>query len=67
MQHLLDAGFSTRRGIMNAHQELPYKFSKWNLPVSEKARDNSMLLPIFNSLSISQLKYISRMLHKIKK
>jgi len=67
MQHLLDAGISTRRGIMNAHQELPYKFSKWNLPVSEKARDNSMLLPIFNSLSISQLKYISRMLHKIKK
>ncbi len=49
MQRLLDSGISTRRGIMNAHQEPPYA-SNLHLQESEKARDSVILLPIFNDM-----------------
>jgi dTDP-4-amino-4,6-dideoxygalactose transaminase len=52
MQSLLSAGISTRRGIMNAHQEAPYA----NLPArplanSERARDEVILLPLFDAMT----------------
>jgi dTDP-4-amino-4,6-dideoxygalactose transaminase len=50
MQLLLDAGISTRRGIMNAHQEPPYS-SSFVLPQSEKARDSVVLLPLYAGLT----------------
>jgi len=46
MQKLLDEGISSRRGIMNSHQESPYAEGSWVLPESEKARDNVILLPM---------------------
>ena len=49
MQSLLDKGISTRRGIMNAHQEPPYAVHD-PLPQSEKARDRAILLPIYNGM-----------------
>ena len=49
MQRLLDIGISTRRGIMNAHQEKPY-LSGLRLPNSELARDSVILLPLFNGI-----------------
>lgn len=49
MQHLLDAGVSTRRGIMNAHQEPPYA-SATPQTRSEEARDSVILLPLFNGM-----------------
>jgi dTDP-4-amino-4,6-dideoxygalactose transaminase len=57
MQQLLDQGISTRRGIMNAHQEVPYS-SNITLPDSEKARDFVILLPIYNDMSESDLKEV---------
>ncbi|MCP2499951.1 MAG: DegT/DnrJ/EryC1/StrS family aminotransferase [Deltaproteobacteria bacterium] len=50
MQHLLDAGISTRRGIMNAHQEPPY-ISEFLLPHSEQARDSVILLPLYAGMT----------------
>ena len=48
MQALLDAGISTRRGIMNAHQEPAYAdLPTPPLPASEAARDEVVLLPLF--------------------
>lgn len=47
MQYLFNIGISTRRGIMNAHQEKPYKPQGWHLSVSELARDTVILLPLF--------------------
>ncbi|HZY85706.1 MAG TPA: DegT/DnrJ/EryC1/StrS family aminotransferase [Gemmataceae bacterium] len=52
MQALLERGVSTRRGIMNAHQEpacadLPAS----RLPHSEHARDAVVLLPLFPSMT----------------
>lgn len=49
MQHLLDLGVSTRRGIMNAHQEPAYSAAT-SLEHSENARDSVILLPLFNGM-----------------
>lgn len=46
MQALLDRGITTRRGIMNAHQEGAYAAEAWTLPHSEAARDLVILLPL---------------------
>jgi perosamine synthetase len=46
MQHLLDVGVATRRGIMNAHQEPAY-VSEFSLVHSEEARDSVILLPLY--------------------
>jgi dTDP-4-amino-4,6-dideoxygalactose transaminase len=52
MQHLLKHGVSTRRGIMNAHQEPAYAdLPPMDLPNSEAARDLVILLPLYDDLS----------------
>lgn len=54
MQALLDAGISTRRGIMNSHQEPAYAdYQGLPLPHSEEARDQVVLLPLYESLSLA--------------
>jgi len=51
MQALLDRGVSTRRGIMNAHQEEAYAVQEGPaLPASEAARDQAVLLPLYASM-----------------
>jgi dTDP-4-amino-4,6-dideoxygalactose transaminase len=52
MQSLLDQGVSTRRGIMNAHQEGAYSGCETPLPHSEQARDCVILLPLHPTMSI---------------
>lgn len=49
MQKLLDSGIASKRGIMTAHRETAYKndYSSVKLPVSEKAADNSILIPVY--------------------
>ncbi len=49
MQQLLDKGISTRRGVMTAHRESAYKdeFAGLSLPLSEKASDSSIVLPLY--------------------
>jgi dTDP-4-amino-4,6-dideoxygalactose transaminase len=52
MQALLEQGISTRRGIMNAHQERAYAAgTQVQLPHSEAARDNVVLLPLANGMT----------------
>lgn len=51
MQFLMDSDIATRRGIMNIHQEAPYQNDLWQLPVSESARDNCIILPLYYKLS----------------
>jgi len=59
MQALLDRGISTRRGIMNAHQEPAYRdLPAGPLPVSERARDEVILLPCFDALSEADLDHV---------
>jgi dTDP-4-amino-4,6-dideoxygalactose transaminase len=65
MQFLLDKGIATRRGIMNAHQEPPYKLINWSLPNSELCRDNTVLLPLYSSMGMENLQYISDSIHEV--
>lgn len=58
IQVLSDKGISVRRGIMNAHQEEPYRMVSWDLPASEKARDTVILLPLFHELTKDMQKQI---------
>jgi perosamine synthetase len=52
MELLLARGINTRRGIMNAHQEPAYVHDvSCALPKSEAARDQVILLPLFDGLT----------------
>lgn len=61
MQYLLDAGISTRRGIMNSHQEKAYA-SNISLKNSELARETVILLPIFNGMKNAQIERIVKLI-----
>jgi dTDP-4-amino-4,6-dideoxygalactose transaminase len=55
MQTLLERGISTRRGIMNSHQEGAYAGDgPYDLPVSEQARDAVILLPLFHAMTAEE-------------
>lgn len=59
MQALLDLGVSTRRGIMNSHQEPAYAAnSAYHLPHSESARDTVLLLPLYHDLTAAKQDYV---------
>lgn len=64
MQSLLNEGISTRLGIMNAHREKPYSGAGWILTESEKAREETILLPFFNGLSHESQKIAARSFSK---
>jgi len=66
MQVMLDRGISTRRGIMNAHQEPAYaEMGSVMLPHSEAARDHVVLLPLYDGLSDDDLGYVIDCLHAL--
>lgn len=54
MQRMLDLGVATRRGIMNAHREPPYRESDGTLPVSEWLQDRTILLPLFPDMTFEE-------------
>ncbi len=54
MQRMLDAGISTRRGVMNAHQEAAYPSGRYRggpLPVSEQALATTIVLPLYHQMT----------------
>lgn len=57
MQSLLDAGISTRRGVMCAHREPAYLDTelRFPLPESERAQDQGLILPLFPGLTRRQI------------
>ena len=59
MQALLERQVTTRRGVMNAHQEPPYESAvSPHLPHSEAARDAVLLLPLFSSMTAADQDYV---------
>jgi dTDP-4-amino-4,6-dideoxygalactose transaminase len=56
MQSMLDAGVSTRRGIMCAHREPAYASLplRQPLPQSELAQDHGLILPLFPQITAEQ-------------
>jgi dTDP-4-amino-4,6-dideoxygalactose transaminase len=65
MQSLLDHGIASKPGIMNAHQEPPYVKGRFVLPQSEAARNQVVLLPLYNGMKKSDIETIVRVLEKI--
>ena len=55
MQHMLDAGVATRRGVMCAHREAAYAKEPWraagSLRHSEEAQDHCLILPLYAQMS----------------
>ncbi|MEO8769694.1 MAG: DegT/DnrJ/EryC1/StrS family aminotransferase [Ferruginibacter sp.] len=48
MQKFLDEKIATRRGVMTTHRETAYmNLSSYHLPISEKAHDNSIVIPLY--------------------
>jgi perosamine synthetase len=63
MQKLLDGGVSTRRGIMNSHQEEAYNDQRGaKLSCSEAARDSVILLPLFPEMTQDDIAWVIEVL-----
>jgi len=60
MQTLLDAGISTRRGIMASHTEAPYRDPQWppRLLHTEQATAETLILPLFHQMTDDEQGYV---------
>jgi perosamine synthetase len=65
MQSMLDAGISTRRGIMCSHREAAYRMSalRHPLPHSENAQDACVLLPLYSQMTVQDQRHVVLALH----
>lgn len=65
MQAMLDAGVSTRRGIMCSHREPAYAdVPHGRLSVSESTQDHCVLLPLYNGMTREQQEQVVRALQE---
>ena len=65
MQQLLDDGIGTRKGIMAIHEESAYP-GAYDLPHTEAASDEMLMLPLFPDLSFEQQDHvIARLTHHV--
>jgi perosamine synthetase len=60
MEKMLDAGISTRRGIMTSHRETAYRteYAGLELPVSEDASDRSIILPLYIPMAQEDVQFV---------
>jgi perosamine synthetase len=59
-QTLLDAGIAAKRGVMAIHRERSYTetYGDQSLPLTEKASDRSLLLPIFPQMTVVEQDFV---------
>ena len=64
MQHLLDAGVASRRGIMCSHREPAYSSSPPRFPLthSEAAQDHCLILPLYIQMMAEHQEQVARAL-----
>lgn len=62
MQKLLEEGVATRTGIMNAHEEIPYKSLFWKLPASEQAHREGIVLPLYHTMTAAECSQVVKLL-----
>ena len=60
MQKLLEKDIATRKGVMAIHKEPYYveKFGNIYLPITEKATDSAMIIPLFVEMTEEQQDYV---------
>jgi perosamine synthetase len=64
MDYLDSFGVTTRRGIMASHLEPVYAGSSPSLPATEKAVENTVLLPLHHELTAAEQEYVVRVIAK---
>lgn len=57
-------GIAAKPGIMNAHQEAPYR-GIWHLPESERRRERTVLLPLYHDLAEADVARIAGILNRL--
>ena len=59
-QTLLDAGVAAKRGVMTIHRERSYTetYGRQFLPLTEKASDSSLLLPLFPQMTVAEQDHV---------
>lgn len=65
MTELLKKGIATRRGIMAIHREESYSGHGISLPETERISDNTLLLPLYPSLTHEEQAYVIQCLKEI--
>ncbi|MBI5639473.1 MAG: DegT/DnrJ/EryC1/StrS family aminotransferase, partial [Nitrospirae bacterium] len=65
MQRLLEKGVATRRGIMAIHMEECYIKCSAVLPVTERITKNTILLPIYPSMTEEEQSYVVQCIKEI--
>jgi perosamine synthetase len=60
MQHLLDLGIATRRGVMPTHREKPYYRPELDklLPQTNMVADTTIILPLFHLMTLEEQEYV---------
>jgi len=63
---MLDRGIATRRGIMCAHREPAYEqaYGRVSLPNSERAQDQSIILPLYPGMKEEEMERVVARLHE---
>ena len=66
MQTMLDAGISTRRGIMCSHREAVYADAPLRVPLrnSEAAQDECVILPLYPQMTSAEQEQVGALLKK---
>ena len=68
MRALMERGISTRRGIMNAHQEPAYaQVLPQHLPHSEAARASTVLLPLYGGMTNEEQNHVINCLRGLER
>jgi dTDP-4-amino-4,6-dideoxygalactose transaminase len=69
MQELLDRGIATRRGIMAIHREVPYCDARWEkqLQQTEYITDNTIILPLFHTMTEEEQDYVIDCIEQVQK
>jgi dTDP-4-amino-4,6-dideoxygalactose transaminase len=64
MQTMLDAGVSTRRGIMCSHREEPYRDARrsGSLEHSEAAQDHCVVMPLYGQMTDADIQAVAQSL-----
>jgi dTDP-4-amino-4,6-dideoxygalactose transaminase len=65
MQGLLDMDISTRRGIMAVHREACYQNKRLSLSETERITENSVLIPIYPSMTSEECEYLLSSLKEV--
>ena len=67
MTKLLEKGITTRRGIMAIHLEKSYSVYKASLPETERITGNTLLLPIYPTMTADEQEYVIYCMKEILK